>query len=238
MEDLSPDRLRIDIVPVYSRLLKRFPISEASKIIREQQLFERQVYDSLKRLMDIVGALTVIILTSWLYPFIYMAVYLDDGRPVFRKEQRIGKDSQVFSYYKFRSMSKDTEVKWLEKNDRSVTRVGRVLRRTRLDELPQLLSVVMGQLSLVGPRPDLIDFYPRLKAAIPFYDLRYRVKPGMTGWAQVNQPIQPHTVEQTKERLEYDFYYLKYRSLWLDSKILLKTFLILSGFVSKDPTTL
>lgn len=229
--------LPLDLQEAYGRLTKRLPLLSAEAIVKKSLVRQRKAYEVSKRAMDISVALAVILLTCWLYPFISAAIFLEDGRPVFRREKRVGKDGNIFVIVKFRSMRKDTPVMWVTKKDSRVTRVGRILRKTRLDELPQLFSVLKGDLSLVGPRPDIIDFFPLLKESIPRYLLRYQVKPGMTGWAQVQQAIKPASVGETTERFEYDLYYLAYRSFWLDMKILLRTFLILFGVVSKDPST-
>lgn len=161
-----------------------------------------------------------------LYPFIALAIKLDDGGPIFYIPERIGQYAKKFKLVKFRTMKVDSDARWPQKNDPRITKVGRFLRRTRLDELPQLWNVFKGDMSLVGPRPDLIAFYNLLKDKIPYYSIRTLVKPGLTGWAQVAQQVEggnPSSVKETEGRLAYDIYYIKNRSFILDIAIILKT---------------
>ena len=233
-----PGMEKIDTSGAYGRFFRRVPSGYASQFKEDSFLFDRPIYELLKRIMDIFGSLCVVLLTIWLYPIIGFFIWFEDGGSVFHIQDRIGRDCRLFRVYKFRTMRPGADARWPEKKDKRVTYWGHFLRKTRLDELPQLWSVLKGDLSLVGPRPDLVDFYPLLKSSIQDYDLRYKILPGMTGWAQVSQSIQPASVEQTRERFEYDLYYIKNRSLWLDIKILMKTFLILLGVVSKDPSSM
>lgn len=172
-------------------------------------------YDFFRRLVDIVTALILGVLSLVVYPFVYLAIKLTDGGSVFFSQNRVGKDKKIFKIYKFRSM----------KNG-EVTTVGKFLRKTRLDELPQLWSVLFGDLSLIGPRPETPDYVETYSQDINFYDIRSITPPGLSGWAQIYHNNHPHhapAVEQTKEKLSYDLYYVKNRSLWLDLTIYLKT---------------
>lgn len=176
-------------------------------------------YDFLKRLFDITAALILGVISLVFYPLVWLLVKLDDGGPLFFSQERVGKNGRIFKIYKFRSMKAD-----------KVTRIGNFLRRTRLDELPQLLSVLVGHQSLVGPRPEKPDYAAEYRRAIKFYDIRHIIPPGLSGWAQIYQDNHPHftaSVEQTREKLSYDLYYIKNRSFWLDLKIALKTLNIL-----------
>ena len=113
--------------------------------------------------------------------------------------------------------------KWPEKNDSRITKVGKFLRKSRIDEIPQLISVLKGDVSLIGPRPDIIDLGKELVAQVPYYSMRNSINPGLSGWAQIKQDVPPHSLEETKLRLSYDFYYIKNRSLFLDVIIALRT---------------
>jgi lipopolysaccharide/colanic/teichoic acid biosynthesis glycosyltransferase len=158
-----------------------------------------------------------------IYPIIILAIKLDSRGPAFITQKRVGQNNKIFSNLKFRSMLVNDGGKWPEKNDKRITKVGKFLRKTRLDELPQLINVIRGDISLVGPRPDIIDLYEKLESEIPYYKIRNLIKPGLTGWAQIHQESPPHSVESTKQRLSYDFYYLKNKSLILDLMIILRT---------------
>jgi lipopolysaccharide/colanic/teichoic acid biosynthesis glycosyltransferase len=146
--------------------------------------------------------------------------------PVFYSQVRVGKDNRPFHVHKFRSMRVDAEsdgvARWATKNDDRVTRLGKFIRKTRLDELPQLWNVLVGEMSMVGPRPERPEFVEKLAETIPFYNERHRVKPGVTGWAQVRYQY-AETEADTREKLQYDLYYVKNASLFLDLIVLLET---------------
>jgi lipopolysaccharide/colanic/teichoic acid biosynthesis glycosyltransferase len=168
------------------------------------------------------------ILSLVFYPFIICTIKLDDGGPAFIAQERVGRGDELVRIYKFRSMSGNDNGAYGEKGSTTltVTRVGKYLRVSRLDELPQFLNVIKGEMSLVGPRlefPGLVREYER---QIPYYGVRHLVKPGLFGWAQLYYHGDPHhmtDVEATKMKLSYDLYYLKHRSLLLDVLIILKT---------------
>jgi len=160
-----------------------------------------------------------------LFPFIALAIKIDSPGPIFYSQNRVGKDREIFTLYKFRTLkeapNQDKEP-WREKDESQITRVGKFLRKTHLDELPQLWSILKGDLSFVGPRPEWVKLAREFEKQIPFYFQRYLVRPGFTGWAQINYP--PSTsVEEAKEKFQYDLYYIKNRSFLLDLKIILKT---------------
>jgi lipopolysaccharide/colanic/teichoic acid biosynthesis glycosyltransferase len=186
------------------------------------------VYDLIKRLMDVVGALAIGAATLVVYPFVMLAIKLDDGGEIFIIQERVGRFQRPIKVYKFRSMSGNDQGEYGEngKSKLSVTRVGRMLRVLRIDELPQLWNVLRGDLSLVGPRPELPALAAQYSARIPYYNARYLVSPGLSGWAQLRHDRHPHhgaDVAETKEKLSYDLYYMKHRSLWLDIFIILQT---------------
>ncbi len=179
----------------------------------------------IKRVFDVfISSLGLVMLVP-IAGVIGIAIRLGDGGSVFYRQDRAGKDGQVFSLYKFRTMVENAEsgsAVWAGQNDPRVTTIGRWLRKTRIDELPQLWSVLKGDMSFVGPRPERPEFNILLEEKIPYYDLRHLVKPGMTGWAQVMYPYGA-SVEDALRKLEYDLYYIKNYSLVLDLFIILRT---------------
>jgi exopolysaccharide biosynthesis polyprenyl glycosylphosphotransferase len=179
-----------------------------------------------KRAVDILGGLAGVALGAAAAPFIMLAIWLDSGGPIFYRQQRLGRAGIPFQLVKFRTMTPDAErpgeARWAGAADPRVTRVGRFLRRTRLDELPQFLSVVRGEMSLVGPRPERAEFVRSLQDEIPFYRARLMVPPGLTGWAQVNLRY-GDSVAGARAKLEYDLYYVKHRTLVFDCAIILRT---------------
>ena len=183
-------------------------------------------YPIAKRLVDTVGALIGLILFLPLLPWLALAITLDSRGPVFYTQTRVGKGGRVFNLLKLRTMvsgaEADGEVMRTQLNDARITRVGRWLRKTRLDEMPQLLNILKGDMSAVGPRPERPEYLAELERVIPFHRLRHAVKPGMAGWAVVNYDYVDST-EDARIRLQYDLYYIKHQSLWLDLIILLRT---------------
>lgn len=181
---------------------------------------------AVKRGIDIFLALVGLLLFLPLLPLIAALVKLDSRGPVLFRQERVGQNGRVFSLLKFRSMDANAERQtgpvWAQERDTRVTRVGRILRRTRLDEIPQLWNVFRGEMSLVGPRPERPAFVAQLQERIPFYAHRLSVKPGITGWAQVKYRYGA-TLEDAMEKLQYDLYYIKNLSIFLDLLILLNT---------------
>ena len=179
-----------------------------------------------KRLIDLAVAVVLMVLGLLLTPFIVLAILLEGGGPVLYRQPRLGRGGRAFVLTKFRTMTNDAEPdgqpQWSAPGDRRVTRVGRLLRRTRLDELPNLLSVLRGDMSMVGPRPERPEFVTQLEREVPFYRARLVVPPGLTGWAQVNSPY-GDSVKDAAVKLEYDLYYIKHQSPWFDALILART---------------
>ncbi|HEX2991257.1 MAG TPA: sugar transferase [Anaerolineales bacterium] len=215
---------------LYEEMTSRVPVHhlESDWIIRSfvDGLHVSGFYELTKRLLDIVGALFGLLIFAILFPFLALAIWLDTGLPVLYSQDRLGRGGTRFKIYKFRSMSKDADADGSPfttmENDPRVTRVGAFLRRARLDELPQFLSVLKGEMSLVGPRaerPSLVNEYQK---QIPFYRARLLVKPGLTGWAQINYGY-VSSVTETVIKLEYDLYYIKHRTLGMDAAIILRT---------------
>jgi sugar transferase (PEP-CTERM system associated) len=178
-----------------------------------------------KRLLDIVVATVGLVLALPLMVLVALAVRLDSSGPIFFRQDRVGRSNREFTLWKFRSMRTDAEAqgaRWAVQGDPRITRVGRFIRKTRLDELPQLWNVLVGDMSLVGPRPERRMFVDQLIAQNPFYEQRLVVRPGLTGWAQIKAPY-ASTFEESIEKLKFDLYYIKNMSLLLDISILLST---------------
>lgn len=180
----------------------------------------------LKRAFDIFCALLILVLTSPISLLVMAIIFLTDRHKVLYSQKRIGQKGDVFECYKFRSMrinaEKNGQAVWAKENDDRVTPIGRFIRRTRIDEIPQCINVLKGDMSMIGPRPERPEFVEQLNMKIPYYNERHYVKPGITGWAQINE-VYGASFEDAKRKLEYDFYYLKHNNLFLDIVILLKT---------------
>ncbi len=179
-----------------------------------------------KRALDLVGSLAVLVAAAPLAALAAVLVKLDSAGPLFYRQERLGRDGVAFTILKFRTMSAEAESRtgpvWAAEDDPRVTRVGRWLRRFRVDEVPQLLNVLRGEMSLIGPRPERAIFVKDLAGRIPFYMERFMVDPGITGWAQVTQPYAAST-EQSRRKLQADLYYIKHMSFPTDLYILLRT---------------
>ena len=180
-----------------------------------------------KRILDLICGTIISSVFVVVFPFVAIAIKLDSPGTIFYKQERVGQYGAKFTVYKFRSMVTDAErngkAQWAVKGDARITKVGNFIRKTRLDELPQVLNVLRGEMSMVGPRPERYQFIKELQQQIPFYRTRLAVKPGLTGWAQINYGY-GSTIEDALIKLQYDLYYLKHWSPWLDLKILLRTF--------------
>jgi len=178
-----------------------------------------------KRCVDIVAALMTSLIFSPFAMIVCLAIFLDSKGPVLYRQERVGQDGRIFKLLKFRSMRVNAEGEepvWAEVNDPRVTRVGKVIRKLRLDEIPQVVNVLKGEMSFVGPRPERPFFTEKLQQEVPFYSLRHSVKPGITGWAQICYPYGA-SKEDALEKLKYDLYYIKHMSFLLDLTIFLET---------------
>jgi len=222
---------------VYEELLGRVPILtlEANWILKSfvDEARVSGFYLLGKRLIDIAGGLIGTFAFLIVLPFIALATVIDDGMPIFYGQTRFGRGAQPYRIFKFRTMRRDAEAdgqpQWAREDDERATRVGRFLRKTHLDELPQFINVLRGEMSLVGPRaerPELIVYFQK---HIPFYRARLLAKPGITGWAQVNYGY-ASTIDETVVKLEFDLYYIKHRSMLMDLVILLRTPATVLGF--------
>ena len=180
----------------------------------------------MKRSFDLVCSVLILAMTFPLMLAAAVAVWLEDRGPVFYSQERVGKDGRTFRVHKFRSMRADAEKngkpQWAAQNDPRITRVGNFMRKTRIDELPQILNVFTGEMSFVGPRPERPYFVEQLIEVVPYYNVRHSVKPGITGWAQVRYGY-GSSAEDALQKLQYDLYYVKNNSLFLDILILINT---------------
>lgn len=230
----------IDARVLYEEIFDRAPLSllDEGWFLQNISGGRKAFYDTAKRVMDIVIALPLFLVSLLLYPFVALAIKLEDRGPLFVSQERIGKNGHPFKMYKFRSMTGNDSGNYGSGGSTTlhVTRVGSFLRKSRIDEVPQLLSVLRGDQSLVGPRPELPSLVEVYRREISYYDVRHIIKPGMSGWAQIYHEHHPHhgtATEQTRDKLSYDLYYVKHRSFTLDLKIALKTLKTLVSFVGR-----
>jgi len=221
---------------VYEEYTGRLPMVHLAEGWELSAPVSRNEYASVKRVIDIL--LVVVTAPLWLLlaASIWVAVKLDSKGPVIYRQERMGRDGETFMLYKFRTMVLNAEKdgpQFAVENDSRLTNMGKFLRRFRIDEIPQLLNVVKGDLSLVGPRPERPVFTSQFESTIPFYGYRHLVRPGVTGWAQVNFGYADNERE-TVEKLTFDLYYVKHMSPWLDLNILGRSmWTVLSGFGAK-----
>ncbi len=186
---------------------------------------QNNLYLAFRRFLDVLFSLIGILILMALIPFIYLGNRIGSKGSLFYTQERVGKRGKKFKIIKFRSMVMNAEengMEWAQKNDSRVTLFGRFLRKTRLDEFPQFINVLKGDMSLIGPRPERPEFVKLLEKELPFYAIRHVVKPGLTGWAQVMYPY-AHSVEDQYKKLMYDLYYIKGQNLMMDLKIVIKT---------------
>lgn len=223
-----PLQISIYDLPIfYEKITGRVPINAINQIWFLENLVEseREIYETSKRILDIIIAGFFSIGLIIVYPFIAILVKLSSSGPIFYSQTRVGKNERMFKLTKFRSMVQDAEkgkALWTTKDDPRITGMGKFLRRSFLDELPQLLSILKGEMSFIGPRPERPEFVAELEKLIPYYQIRHLVKPGLTGWAQINFRY-GSSVDDSMQKLQYDLYYIKNRSIILDVSIILKT---------------
>jgi exopolysaccharide biosynthesis polyprenyl glycosylphosphotransferase len=224
-----------DLVNFYERIMRKVPLSGVQETWFLENITQNvSFYDPLKRASEFVGALALGIVLLPFELLIALLVALTSRGPVIYRQVRVGEKGKNFTLYKFRTMRVDAEkdgAQWAVKNDQRTTPIGSLLRKSHLDELPQLWNVIRGDLSFVGPRPERPEFVTKLEARIPYYEARLFIKPGVTGWAQINHHADL-TDKDVAEKLQYDIYYLKNRSPILDWAIILKT--IKSIFVTPE----
>ncbi len=214
-------RVRVaDLPEISEHVAGKVPLQSISTLwfLEHSSRLKKPLYEFAKRIFDIIMAIASLTILLPLSPFIYCAIILDTKGSGFFTQHRVGKGGKIFRAIKFRSMTVTRA-----NSVQTVTRVGKFLRKTRLDELPQLINILKGDMSFVGPRPEQSTLIDSLSATVPFYRERLQVKPGLTGWDQISGCYHSASVEDTYEKLQYDLYYIKNRSLTLDAIILLRT---------------
>ena len=216
-----------DATTTYERVTGKILIDDLrpSWLIFSEGFRVSRITRLMKRTIDLTLSLALAILTMPLMALTAIAIWLDDGSPVLYRQERVGENGRTFVLSKFRSMRKDAETGtpvWAKDGDSRITRIGHIIRETRLDELPQLWNVIRGDMSFVGPRPERPYFVEELTKAIPFYQQRHAVKPGLTGWAQVKYRY-GSSLEDAMEKLRYDLYYIKHLSVFFDLTIVFDT---------------
>ncbi len=218
----------LDFYKVYEDTFDRIPLSSLRYdwFIHHVSQSRSIVYDALKRSTDVVAAVLLLVPSAFLLPFVALAIWLEDRGPIFYVTERVGQRNVPISIYKLRTKNGADSGNAALSSQLVDTKVGAVLRKTRIDELPQLINVLKGDLSFIGPRPEMPALVAVYAAQIPYYNARHFIKPGLSGWAQINNYDAPRggvDIERTKGKLMYDLYYLKHRSFMLDLHISLKT---------------
>jgi exopolysaccharide biosynthesis polyprenyl glycosylphosphotransferase len=215
---------------VYEELLQRVPIQFVGKDFYKYFPFSRsnenKLYIFFQRAFDVVISIIGLLLGICFLPLIMLGNLLGNKGPLFYSQERVGRNSKPFRIHKLRTMVVNAEkdgVKWAKKDDKRITKFGKFLRRSRLDEVPQFYNVLKGEMSIIGPRPERPFFVNELSRIIPFYETRHIIKPGLTGWAQVNTRY-GSSIDDSLTKLQYDLYYIKHRSVFLDFSITVKTF--------------
>jgi len=211
----------------YEKFTQRVPISAINQVWFLENISQNRkgLYEFSKRVFDFLGALILLIISLPFWLFIALSIKMSSSGPVFYKQTRIGQNGKPFKLTKFRTMVKDAEKegpKMAQENDSRITKIGRFLRKTRIDEIPQLWNIIKGEMSFIGPRAERPEFLEELKKQIPFYQERYLIKPGLSGWAQIRHGYSS-SIADNFEKIQYDLYYVKNRSLPFDLGIILKT---------------
>lgn len=219
-----------DLVTFFERETGKLHLDalQPSSMIFSDGFHQAALKTTSKRVFDVVVAASLLLLTWPIIVLTALAIWIESGGrdPIFYCQERVGKNASLFKLIKFRSMQVNAEqdgvAQWAAVNDSRITRVGALIRKTRIDELPQLVNVILGHMSFVGPRPERPHFVEELSKSIPFYSIRHRVNPGITGWAQICYPYGA-SEEDAREKLQFDLYYIKNYSLFLDLMVLLQT---------------
>ena len=222
-----------DLDKFYENVTNRVPISIIREVwfLENISKIERGFYETGKRIFDIVMGTILSLITIIILPIVAIGIKIFDPGPVFYKQKRIGKNGRTFTLLKFRSLPIANNHTQMQKPDtEKITSFGKFLRKSHWDELPQVWNILKNEMSFIGPRPEKPEFVERLSNEIPFYEMRHLVKPGLSGWAQLHNPNAGPSLKETMEKLQYDLYYVKNRSIFLDFSIILKTIrILLSG---------
>jgi exopolysaccharide biosynthesis polyprenyl glycosylphosphotransferase len=231
-ETLQPELRRLNcnnvifLPHIAETVLKRIPLKLVEKFKAYYETsFNAIVENAYKRILDVILATLALVITSPIVLIIAILIFLEDGRPIFYRQRRVGKDGKEFEFVKLRSLKqKGFDPQNPNKNiEQRVLKIGKFVRKYRLDELPQFWLVLKGDMSVVGPRPEMVEYHLQYVNRIPYYHYRLKLKPGLTGWAQINYQ-HTTTLEEYRTKLEYDLYYVKNHSILLDLSVILKTF--------------
>jgi exopolysaccharide biosynthesis polyprenyl glycosylphosphotransferase len=216
----------IGLSKFYEDITGKIPVRVINKMWFLENLNEgdKKIFDWFKRLYDILFALLIFFLTLPFWPLIAIAIKIESKGPVFIAMTRLGKNKKEFKMFKFRSMIEEGNMRTMTLfNDPRVTKFGSFMRKIRLDEIPQILNIIKGEMSFVGPRPERPELAEELEKQIPFFKERMLVKPGVTGWDQISGEYHSPSYEDTLKKIQYDLFYIKNRSIYLDASIILKT---------------
>ncbi len=207
----------------YEKLLRRVYLSQLNEtwFLENINYTQKRFYNLVKRFLDLVAGVFTTVIFAVTYPFVALVIKLESKGPVLFVQERVGQGNKIFKIIKYRTMDSTTYTDWTQVNDSRITKVGKILRKIRMDELPQCINLLKGEVSLVGPRPERPHLVDDLCKQVPFYNERHLVKPGITGWAQLN--IYAGSVEESRTKLQYDLYYIKHRGFMFDLEIILKT---------------
>lgn len=226
-----------DLDKFYENITKRVPISIIKEVwfLENISEIERGFYETIKRVFDISLGAVLSAIAVIIFPIVVIGIKIFDPGPIFYRQHRVGKNGRIFILTKFRSLptAKKTEHLMQKPPEELITAFGKFLRKSHIDELPQIWNILKGEMSFIGPRPEKPDFVKRLSEEILFYEMRQIIKPGITGWAQLHNPSAGPTMKDTMEKLQYDLYYIKNRSVFLDLSIVLKTIRILISGAGK-----
>ncbi len=232
----------IELADFYETIYHRLPPSVFSQnwFLTKFQEQSKKMYDRFRILIDYLAALVIAVFFVITFPFVALAIKLNSRGPIFFKQTRVGRGGEIFYIYKYRTMKAlhadgSAEIdgpKYAEVKDSRITTVGKFLRATRIDEIPQFINIFKGEMGLIGPRPERPEFVEKLTELMPFYPLRHLVKPGCTGWAQLQQGYYG-TIDENLGKLEYDLYYIKNRGPFLDLAIVLKTISVILGMIGR-----
>ncbi len=226
IERYKSEGLEIQYLPtIAEKYLKRIPIEVAQKFKEYYEVVFQDIQSSpLQKILNEFAAVILLIFSSPFMLVIGLCILIEDGKPVVFKQERVGKSGKIFIMNKFRSL-RQAEINPNNPNEdieKRVLKVGKVIRKFRLDELPQVFNIFKGEMSIVGPRPEMVEFHNLMSSQIPFYNYRHKLNPGITGWAQIYYK-HTSTLEDYIKKTEYDLYYIKNRNIFLDLQIILKT---------------
>ena len=221
----------INVAEAYERYLQKIPVSYINQawIIENVNIRDNIIYLVAKTIINIVFPICILVLASPIIIICSLFIYLHDRGPIIYRQERVGLNGRIFIMYKLRSMILNSELNgavWANKNDERTTHIGKIIRKLHIDEILQMINILKGDISFVGPRPERPQFVTLLEGAIPHYELRHIIHPGFTGWAQVKYGYARAT-EDSKEKFEYDLYYIKNKNILLDLAIIVKTIRII-----------